>query len=407
MESFFGSDFFAGNRAKLRTLFSGTAPIVITANGLMQKSTDETFPFRQDSNFWYLTGIDEPDLILVMDKDKEYLILPEGFAARQRFDGGASVEQMTSASGISSILENELGWKQLRGRLKKVKHVATLGALPPYVEFYNFYANPARATLTDKIKEHNSQVKILDLRQHLTRMRVVKQPAELLAIKRAITITSAGMRRVSRRLSGYRTEGAIEADLTYDFSKKGVSHGFYPVVASGANAATAHHRDPKQLIPPGAAVLLDVGAQYEHYSADISRTYFIKAPTKRQIAVYNAVLDVQTFALQQLRPGTIPEKYEDEVRQYMGEKLRALGLIKSISKEDVHRYYPHLTSHSLGIDTHDPADMQQPLAAGMVWTVEPGIYIPEEGIGVRIEDDVLITPKGHRVLTQALPKMLG
>jgi Xaa-Pro aminopeptidase len=405
-ESIFGSEFFAGNRARLRTLFSGTAPIVITANGLLQRSADTTFTFRQDSNFWYLTGLDEPDLILVLDKEKEYLILPAGYEARRRFDGGQSVEWLAQRSGIVSVLENEAGWKQLSNRLKKVKHVATLAALPAYIEHYNFYTNPARATMLARIQEINPAIELLDLRQHLTKLRVIKQPAELQAIEEAIAVTAAGLKKVQRKLGSYTSEQAIAADLTYEFSQRGAQHAFDPVVASGAHAVTIHHMSLAGHIPKGQSILLDVGAEVEHYAADISRTYFTKPPTKRQVAVYEAVLEVQEFALAKMRPGTVPEKYEEEVKQFLGEKLRELGLVKSIEPEAIKPFMPHYTSHSLGLDTHDPSDHEQPLAPGMVWTVEPGIYIQEEGLGVRIEDDVLITEQGNTVLTARLPKRL-
>src|SRR5438270_13469236 len=123
MKSYFSSQFFSGNRQKLRQLFTGTAPIVIAANGLLQRGGDSTFPFAQDANFWYLTGIDEPDIVLVMDKDKEYLIVPPRDVSRQAFDGAVDDSALTRRSGIPQVVEEAEGWKQLRARLKRVKHV--------------------------------------------------------------------------------------------------------------------------------------------------------------------------------------------------------------------------------------------------------------------------------------------
>lgn len=406
MESFFGSEFFAGNRARLRSLFSGKAPIVITANGLLQRSADTTYSFRQDSNFWYLTGLDEPDLILVLDKEKEYLILPAGYEARRRFDGGQPVDWLAQRSGVGSVLEYEVGWKQLSARLKRVKHVATLAALPAYVEHYNFYTNPARASLIAKIQEVNAEIELLDLRQHLTRMRVIKQPEELRAMEKAIDITLAGIKNITRKIDKYVSEQAIAADLTHYFAKKAAGHAFDPVIASGGHAAIIHHMAPAASLEPGGLLLMDVGAEVEHYAADISRTYFSKPPTKRQQAVYEAVLETQEYALGLLKPGVVHSKYEEAVRHFMGEKMRELGLIKSITKENIHKYNPTYTSHSLGLDTHDVSDRDEVFAPGSVWTVEPGIYIQEEGIGVRIEDDVLVTEDGHKLLTDKLPKRL-
>jgi Xaa-Pro aminopeptidase len=144
----------------------------------------------------------------------------------------------------------------------------------------------------------------------------------------------------------------------------------------------------------------------ENYAADITRTYALGVPSKRQQQVSEAVQDVQKFALKLLKPGTSLRDYEQKVEELMGEKLLELGLIKTAEQRNIRRYYPHSTSHFLGLDVHDVGNYEQPLAAGMVLTVEPGIYIPEEKIGVRIEDDVLITKNGVEVLSKKLPPTL-
>jgi Xaa-Pro aminopeptidase len=147
---------------------------------------------------------------------------------------------------------------------------------------------------------------------------------------------------------------------------------------------------------------IDTGAEVEHYAADITRTYFLKPPNKRERAVYQAVKDVHDYALSHLKPGITLRESEDNVSHYMGEKLRELGLIKTVDKEHIKRYFGHLCSHFLGLDVHDVGDYDRPLQPGMVLTVEPGIYIKPEGLGVRIEDDVLITEKGCKVLSAKL-----
>ena len=152
MESFFTAEFFRENRRKLRALFTGKAPIVLTANGLLQRGGDSTYPFRQDSNFWYLTGIDAPDIVLVMDKEKEYLIMPDRAKTREVFDGTLSKQTLSIRSGIKTLVSEKEGWRQLSARLKKVKHVATVAAAKSYVDQHGFYANPARAKLIKTIK---------------------------------------------------------------------------------------------------------------------------------------------------------------------------------------------------------------------------------------------------------------
>jgi len=147
MTTNFSSEFFAANRAKLQTLFTGKAPIVITANGLLQRSADTTFPFRQDSNFWYLTGIDEPDIVLVIDKDKEYLIVPGRTASREAFDGQINHAELSQKSGIKEVYDEKAGWQKLTKRITKSQHVATLAAPSSYIAAYGMYTNPARKRL--------------------------------------------------------------------------------------------------------------------------------------------------------------------------------------------------------------------------------------------------------------------
>jgi Xaa-Pro aminopeptidase len=405
MNSSFTPDFFQGNRQRLRELFTGTAPIVLTGNGLLQRSTSETHPFKQDGNFWYLTGIDEPNVILVMDKNKEYIIAPELSHYQEVFDGSLSAEQITARSGIATVLSGKAGWALLETRLKKVKHVATISAPAAFVETYGMYTNPARAKLIRTLKKSNPNLELLDLSQHLQRMRMVKQPVEIDAISQAIKATIGGLKYVEKKFRNgqYAHEFDVKLDLDRQFWKKGApGHSFDPVVASGERGLIMHVADKAEL-DPKKQLLLDVGAEYQHYAADISRTWMVE-PTKRFETVYAAVLEVADFAMNLLKPGVVLKDYEKQIEDFMGEKLRELGLIKIIEHDSVRHYFPHATSHFLGIDVHDVGDYGHPIEAGVVMTVEPGIYIPEEGIGVRIEDDILITADGFRNLSAKLAR---
>ncbi|MEK7059545.1 MAG: Xaa-Pro peptidase family protein [Patescibacteria group bacterium] len=409
MKSRFTSEFFAGNRQRLRELFTGTAPIVVAANGLLQRGGDSSYGFTQDANFWYLTGIDEPDLVLVMDRDKEYLIVPERSTSRQAFDGVLDEDKMRHVSGIQIIYSDKSGWEQLANRLKKVKHAATLATPPAYIEHYGLYTNPARANLVTRLKAEKNELELLDLSPHLNRLRMIKQPVELEAIQAAINITAASVKEATRpaKLRSYGHEYQIEAELSRGFRRRGASgHGFEPIVASGARACTLHNVANSGTLQADELMLLDVGAEVEHYSADITRTIALGTPTRRQQAVHSAVLDVQAYAFSLLRSGVLLKEYEQQIEHYMGEKLRELGLLKTISHENTRAFYPHATSHFLGLNVHDVGDYERPLELGTVLTVEPGIYIPSEGIGVRIEDDVLITPKGIKILSDKLPRSL-
>jgi Xaa-Pro aminopeptidase len=400
--------FFKENRERLRTLFTGTAPIVITANGLLQRNNDTNYPFRQDSTFWYLTGLNEPDLVLVMDKGKEYLIAPERDEHRAAFDGAIDYSELTTQSGIEQVLDTQTGWKQLGSRIKRVKHIATLAAPASYVVQHGLYTNPSRARLIEAIKTYNDAIELLDLRPHVTRMRMIKQSTEIDAIQQAIDLTAQTLSKLQKRgWDKFAHEYEVEAVITGAFRKANANHAYQPIVAAGANACTLHYIQNSGAINEGSLLLLDVGAEVNNYAADITRTYAVGEPTKRQQQVFDSVLAVQEFATASLKIGTDMKQYEESIVQFMGEKLRELGLIKSIEEETVRKYYPHATSHFLGLDVHDIADYERPLEAGTVLTVEPGIYIPEEGIGIRIEDNILMEADGPQVLSSKLPAVLS
>lgn len=408
MGDHFPAGFFQANRRRLQTLFSGTAPIILTANGLLQRSTDSAYPFTQDGSFWYLTGIDEPNVVLVIDKGREYLIIPELSAVRAAFDGSINSNELTRRSGISEVILEKEGWKRLAARLKRVSSVAVLNMNASYIEGLGMFTNPARKRLVNKLKTHNPNLTFLDLRTHLQKLRTVKQPLELSALTKAVQITSSGLLAVAKKYArgGYSNEFEVEHDLTKYFHKNGGSgHSFDPIVAGAERACVIHPRPDKGPVDTQQPILLDVGARFANYAADISRSWWPE-PSKRYRLVHDVVAEVADFALASLKPGVILKDYEKAVEVFMGEKLRSLGLISTIESEEVRRYFPHATSHFLGIDVHDVGDYDQPLEPNTVLTVEPGIYIPKEGIGVRIEDDVVITPLGVKNISSRLPRTI-
>ena len=406
MKSKFTADFFIGNRARLRELFTGTAPIVLTANGLTQRNTDSPFPFKQDGNFWYLTGIEDPNIIMVMDKNKEYLIVPELSASKVFFDGAIDLEELAKRSGIAEVLLAKEGWQRLGQRLKKASNVAILSPAASFIENLGMYTNPARKRLIKQMKEHNPDLTLLDLRQHLSTMRMVKQPQELETIEHAVDATIRGLKLVNKKFVSdkYENEFEIEQDLNKEFWKSGASgHSFEPIVASGAKGLTLHATKNIGAITKKSQLLIDVGAEYDHYAADISRTW-TNEPSKRFMAVHSAVCEVADFAIDLLKPGVLLKEYEQQVEHFMGEKLRELSLISTIEHDSVRSYFPHATSHFLGIDVHDVGDYDRPISEGVVLTVEPGIYIAGESIAVRIEDDIVITTDGCKNISSVLPR---
>ena len=410
MKSHFTSTFFAANRARLRENCGKDAPIVIAANGLLQRGGDSSYAFAQDANFWYLTGIDEPDLVLVISLDDDYLIVPERSDSRQAFDGTIVANDLIERSGITTVLTETAGWERLLSNLEKAQAVATVAPLPAYINQYGLYANPARETLVSRLKKTYPTIEITDVSIDLARMRMVKQQPELAAIRAAIVITLATLAEVSSpgQLKLYSHEYEVEADISRGFRRRGASgHSFEPIVAAGINAVTLHNVANNGQLQPGELLLMDVGAEVEHYAADITRTVCLGAVSPRQRAVHDAVLDVQQYAMQLLKPGILLREYEKQVEQYMGTKLLELELITEATHDAVRTYFPHATSHYLGLNVHDTGDYDQPLVPGVVVTVEPGIYIPDESIGVRIEDDVLITDTGIEVLSSDLPGSLA
>ena len=407
--SFFTADFFVGNRRRLAAEVGSVGPTVIAANGLLQRGGDSSYSFCQDANFWYLTGIDEPDLVLVIDGDEEYLIVPPRDVSRTAFDGAIDDQALSQRSGITEMLETAAGWERLSGRLRVTQQVSTVAAAPSYIERYGLYANPARARLAEQLRAVVGNLKFTDITISIVRLRMIKQDPELAAIQAAIDITVTTIKTVTKpaQLAKHQYEYQLEAEISRGFRGRGASgHAFEPIVAGGERACTLHNVANNSAFKANELVVIDVGAEVEHYAADITRTVCIGTPSARVRAVHEAVADVQQFAFGLLKPGVLLSDYEQQIATFTGQKLIELGLITEISHDTVRHYYPHAASHFLGLNVHDAGDYELPLAAGMVITVEPGIYVAEEGIGVRIEDDVLITKRGIRILTKKLPSRL-
>ena len=399
----FTREFFSGNRQRL-IKNTGAELVVLTANGLLQRSADTTFPYRQDSNFWYLTGIEEPDYILVITSDTSFVIMPPRAEHRDLWDGVVDTKALMTLSGIDEILDHHAGWNRLDRLIKKLKKIHTITPAESYFDSFGFYANPARGTLLQTLKKHRN-IELSDIRKPLAHLRQIKQPVELAALQKAIDITSESLMEISGRIKSYTTEYELVADITAGFIRRGASgHAYQPIIASGSNASTIHYMNCNDVIAKNGLLLFDVGAEVHNYSADISRTIAYTKPTARQTAVFDAVVRVQKAAYELLKPGTDMKTYEQNVDAIMARELKELGLLTDITdKKKLKKYYPHLTSHFLGLDTHDAADYELSLSEGMVLTVEPGIYIPEEKIGIRIEDNILVTESGIQVLSASLP----
>lgn len=396
------SKFFAGNRQRLVDVIGSDQLVVLAGWTSMQWHGDTAVPFRQEANFWYLTGIEQPDWRLVLDgsQGKSWLIAPEIDKVSRLFDGGLDFASAKEVSGVDEVLDESAGDQLLKSLTNKHSVVHSLAA-PGYAETANFVLNPATEVLQNELKQLFSSVK--DCQRELSSLRAIKQPAEIKIMQQAADLTTEALEVVRKKLPGYQYEYEVEAELVYHFRRHNATHAFEPIVASGKNACTLHYIDNSSKLQTRRLLLMDVGARTDGYSADVTRTFSVGETTKRQRAVHNAVQDAQKQIIQLLKPGRPLSRYIESVNDIMKDALLSLGLMKNNKDEkNYRRYLPHSVSHGLGIDVHESLGGYKELQPGMVLTVEPGVYIPEEAIGVRIEDSVLITENGHQNLTASL-----
>lgn len=398
----FKSDFFIKNRQKLRQGFEPDDVFVFTANGLIQRSGSTAYAFRQDSSFWYLTGLDDPDILLLMQGGNEYLILPNRSRSYEVFNGYVDTRQLSKVSGVSSVLGNSEGLELLGNVISTANRAATLLPSDRYINEIGMYASPARQKLTDRLQSLNPKLELVDCRPHLAKLRMFKQPPEIEAIKKSVNLTCSTFALLKRNLKDYHTEADILRAIKSEYLSNRAAEAYDTIVAAGANACTLHYLpQPGKKLASNELVIVDTGAELNYYAADITRTYACGQPSARQLEVFAAVMAIRQFAIEQLKPGILMKQYEANVKEYVRKTLPQLGLAN-----DVNKYYPHASSHFLGLDVHDAADYGTPLKDGCVLTVEPGIYIQSEGIGIRIEDDILITKNGVSNLSAELPHEL-
>lgn len=396
------SSFFKGNRLRLLDSLKGGIA-VFAANTKMQGASDSAATFEQEANFWWLSGIEAPGWWLIMDglSGKSWLVAPDISDSHHLFDGSLTPEKAVYTSGADRVLGHDEAIERLRGLAKKHPLVYALGE-PSYARYVDFTLNPAPKKLRELLERTFTSVH--DCRKELSRLRAIKQAAELTAIERAVALTTETFTAVKEGIASNRFEYEAEAELTYRFRRRGATHAFEPIVASGKNACTLHYVDNAGPIGKHQLVLIDAGARVRGYPADITRTFAVGGePTKRQAAVHKAVQDAERQIIALLEPELKVEDYSRAADNIMKEALVSLGLMRSPEDNDSYRrYFPHVISHGLGVDVHDSLGGWKYLQPDMVLTVEPGIYIPEEGIGVRIEDDVVITNGGHRNLSGRL-----
>ena len=386
-----------------KTLPAG-AVVILHANDIMPTNADGVMPFKQQSDLFYLTGIDQEETVLVMAPDHENESMREMLFVKLTSEEIAIWEgqKLTKdeASAISGI--ETVHWLDaFQSQVASIIHQSETIYL--YTNEHDRSSSKVETRNDRFLKEYKANYPLHNfgrLALLLAEQRAVKASEEIDALQIACNITEAGFRQVLKHIRPGIREYELEAVLSYEFLKRG-SRGFAytPIIAAGANSCVLHYVQNDQLLESGQLVLMDVGAEYGNYNADLTRTVPVNGKfTERQKQVYEAVLRVKKEATQMLVPGTLIAEYHKEVGKVVEKELIQLDLLDAKQVEDqdpknplYKKYFMHGTSHHLGIDVHDVPPRHLPLKPGMVLTVEPGIYIREEGLGIRIEDDVVVT----------------
>ena len=408
------SDFFTRNRANFIKNMKPNTMAIFFSNDMMPRSADGFHPFRQNPDFYYLTGIDQEECMLILypeasiGRHKEMLFLKETNEHVAVWEGEkVNKEQGKLLSGITSVKWND-------------EFPSLLGSLANYAS--GFYLN------LNENDRANSEVPTKELRfaqemrdkyplhyfersaPILSNLRSIKAPEEVATMQSACDITEKAFRNVLATAKPGMLEYEVEAEIISTFIRNGASgHAYQPIVASGANACVLHYVANDMVCEDGDLLLMDFGAEYANYASDLSRTIPINGRfSARQKEVYNACLGIHNEAKKIMRPGITLSDFNNEVRLMMSSALVDIKLIDAkLDKKErlklTNKFFPHGTSHFMGIDVHDIGNRYGKIQENMCFTVEPGIYIREEGIGIRIENDIIIKESGNIDLMKNIP----
>lgn len=410
------SRLFIENRMRFISRLKKNSLAVFNSNDEFPLSGDQTFTFKQNADIFYLSGIDQEQSILVIFPDcpnplyREVLFLKQTNEHIAVWEGHKyTKEEARTVSGIKTVL-----WLQdypaiMHMLMNWCEHVyLNTNENDRYVHSVPYRDLRFIHDLQDRYPLHDYSRSAPILRD----LRAIKSDIEVQLTQIACDITEKAFRRVLNFTKPGVTEYEIEAEIIHEFMRnRATGHAYNPIIASGANACILHYNDNNQVCQDGDVILFDFGAQYANYNADLSRSIPVSGRfTDRQRAVYNAVYRVMQEAKKMLVAGTILDEYHREVGFIMENELIALGLLKrfEVEKQNAEaplykKYFMHGTSHFLGLDVHDTGNRHQRMEAGMIFTCEPGIYIPEEGLGIRLENDILITKDGNIDLMANIP----
>ncbi|ALP88949.1 MULTISPECIES: aminopeptidase P family protein [Clostridium] len=399
---------YSEHRSALMNKIDNNSIVILFAGNAPKKTGDEVYQFTPDRNFYYLTGISEENHIVVLSKFNneisEKLFLKEIDLAKEMWNGKTLRD--FEAKEISGI-EDTVYMNEFYGYLNRLIKGA---------EEINLYLDLDRQDYCEEDSNGNKfaevfkgkypQVIIKNVSSNITPLRMIKSKSEIAEMQRAIDITIDGVESLMKNSKAGMKEYELEAYFDFVCKTNGVKDfAFRTIAAAGKNATTLHYVENNSEIKNDDLILFDLGAQWNFYNADITRTFPVGGKfTDRQKQVYEAVLRVNKAVIEKIKPGVVYKELNAWATDLIAEECIKLGIIKE--KKDVSKYYWHSIGHNLGLDTHDvePQGRNFVFEEGMVFTVEPGIYISEESIGIRIEDDVLVTADGCEVLTKGMMK---
>jgi Xaa-Pro aminopeptidase len=402
---------YADRRAKLAAQLE--YPIIL--QGLTgREESSQTYIFEQEENFYYLTGHNEEGaglIILPAAKSstdassgaREFFYLPAKNTLKEKWNGvrmSPAEPGIEARTGFAAVKP----FPEMRAEVENLaKTYPSFYTILPYEKELGGY--PHEKEVVDWLQQAAPQIKLQDIRAQISAMRQIKSPGELAFLQRAIDLSLDAHFEAMRMMRPGLYEYQISAKMVEVHQMGGSeAEGYAPIVGAGPNSTALHYDRLSRKIEDGDIVVLDVGAQYSGYSADITRTLPANGKfTPRQLEVYSIVLGAQNAALAALKPGMdLCRKSDKSVDKISRDYINSHG--KDLHGKSLGQYYIHGLGHHLGLNVHDPGEYCRPLQPGMVVTMEPGIYIPEENLGVRIEDDVLITETGYKLLSERLPR---
>lgn len=407
---------FIQNRKRLGQLLKPKSLVILHSNDVIPTNADGVMGFRQNNDIFYLTGINQEETILILFPDhpdpkmREILFVRETNDHILVWEGyKLTIPQAKEISGVERVVWGH----QFDSILKRLIYEADRVYLNLNEhDGGDLHFESRERRYVNEFKQRFPLHRIERLAPLMHQLRVIKQPIEIEFIKKAIQITEKGFRRMAKYLKPNIFEFELEAELTHEFlMNRSKGHAFQPILASGKSACILHYVTNNQICKEGDLILMDFGAEYANYNADITRCLPISGRfSDRQKQVYEAVLRVMKAARKLIVAGNTMENLRKEVGKIMESELIGLGLLTrqdvATQNEDYplyRKYFPHGISHHLGLDVHDVGSRYETFKAGMLFTNEPGIYIPEEGIGVRLENDILITENGNIDLMENIP----